>query len=151
MLLLRLGFKKITASILGAHSSQITLPWGSQLPGELFYVLQREAKVARNWGQCLASSQGGNEVLSPKIREDLGPASHLRSERVEEAPPPAMPWDEAVAVQESLTATPWETLSQDHLAKPLLAFWLSKTASNNTALYYYKAAKCWDNLLCSNI
>lgn len=55
---------------------------------------------------------------------------------LEVAPPLAEPRDEAVAMAESLTTTPSETLSQDHLAKPLLAFWLSKTASNNTALLF---------------
>lgn len=41
---------------------------------------------------------------------------------LEVTPPPAEPWDEAVAVVESLTTTLPETSSQDHLAKPLLAF-----------------------------
>lgn len=73
MLLLRLAFKKITASTLGAHFFQIILP--GELPGELLSALE-----SLTWVLCLASHQGGKEVLSPQIREDLRLANNLMSE-----------------------------------------------------------------------
>lgn len=51
VLLLRLAFKKITASTLGAHFSQITLP--GELPGELLSALQRGSR-----GKTLSAVSG---------------------------------------------------------------------------------------------
>lgn len=59
--------------------SQITLP-GEASCQESCPLLYREAHAARNWGLCLASSQGGKEALSPQIHEDLRLANNLVNE-----------------------------------------------------------------------
>lgn len=43
-------------------------------------LLYREVHVARHWVLCLASHQGGKEVLSPQIHKDLRLVNNLVSE-----------------------------------------------------------------------
>ena len=118
---LRLGFKKITASILGACSLSDRSPWGQPAA--------RRAALCPTERPMWQETEGG---VWPAAREEMGysvqksmrtwglPTTSWVSLAV--GPPPAGPSDEAKATAASWTATLSEALSQDH---QLSHSWLS--------------------------
>lgn len=86
----------ITASTLGAHSLSNPLSLGSCQ--ETCSLLYREVHVARHWVLCLASHQGGKEVLSPQIHKDLRLVNNLVSEL----------WSTDISFPRSTFSWPWQ-------------------------------------------